>query len=164
LGFSRVHRGRFRGQMIFKIYRLRQEEGMDLETIFSIIDRAEKSSFSKFSIETQEVKISLEKETHAPAYAPAPANEKAAAREHDSDALVFAPISGVFYVAREPGAEPYVREGGRVKKGDVLCLIEAMKTMNEITAPKDGVIESILKKDAEAIVAKDALFKYARAN
>jgi acetyl-CoA carboxylase biotin carboxyl carrier protein len=56
-----------------------------------------------------------------------------------------------------------VREGSKVKKGDVLCIIEAMKTMNEIPAPKDGIIERVLKKDAEAIVAKDALFKYAKA-
>jgi biotin carboxyl carrier protein len=138
---------------------------MDLETIFSIIDRAEKSSFSKLSIETQEVKISLERGTGETAVIPAAqTREKAAGNEHDSDALVFAPISGVFYTAKEPGAEPYVREGGRVKKGDVLCIIEAMKTMNEITAPKDGIIESVLKKDAEAIIAKDALFKYAKAN
>jgi acetyl-CoA carboxylase biotin carboxyl carrier protein len=139
--------------------------GMDLETIFSIIDKAEKSSFSKFSIETQEIKISLEKETCAPARVAAPQQrEKAAAvHEYDSDDLVLAPISGVFYVAREPGAEPYVREGSKVKKGDVLCIIEAMKTMNEIPAPKDGIIERVLKKDAEAIIAKDALFKYAKA-
>lgn len=136
---------------------------MDLETIFSIIDRAEKSSFNKFSIETGDVKISLERDYGAGAAVPAaPVREKAAVHEHDSDSLVFAPISGVFYVAKEPGAEPYVREGSKVRKGDVICIIEAMKTMNEIKAPKDGIIESVLKKDAEAIVAKDALFKYAR--
>ncbi len=140
---------------------------MDLETIFSIIDRAEKSSFNKFSIETGEVKISLERDYGSRGQqgaftAPAAPARESAVREHDSDDLVFAPISGVFYVAKEPGAEPYVREGSKVKKGDVLCIIEAMKTMNEIKAPKDGIIESVLKKDAEAIVAKDALFKYAR--
>jgi acetyl-CoA carboxylase biotin carboxyl carrier protein len=138
---------------------------MDLETIFSIIERAEKSSFNKFLFETQEIKLSLEREPAGTVYsAPVqPIKEKASAsHEHDSDDLVFAPISGVFYVAKEPGAEPFVREGSKVKKGDVLCIIEAMKTMNEITAPKDGIIESVLKKDAEAIVAKDALFKFAR--
>lgn len=136
---------------------------MDLETIFSIIDRAEKSSFSKFSIETGDVKISLERDYgSAGAGAAAPVREKAAVRERDSDDLVFAPISGVFYVAKEPGAEPFIREGSKVRKGDVLCIIEAMKTMNEIKAPKDGIIESVLKKDAEAIIAKDAIFKYAR--
>jgi acetyl-CoA carboxylase biotin carboxyl carrier protein len=141
---------------------------MDLETIFSIIDRAEKSSFNKFSIETGDVKISLERNyggfgaSGVSGTAPAAPARESAVREHESDALVFAPISGVFYVAKEPGAEPYVREGSIVKKGDVLCIIEAMKTMNEIKAPKDGIIESVLKKDAEAIIAKDALFKYAR--
>ncbi len=139
---------------------------MDLETIFSIIERAEKSSFNKFIFETQEIKLSLEREPAGTVYsAPVqPVKEKpsASGHEHDSDDLVFAPISGVFYVAKEPGAEPFVREGSKVKKGDVLCIIEAMKTMNEITAPKDGTIASVLKKDAEAIVAKDALFKFAK--
>jgi acetyl-CoA carboxylase biotin carboxyl carrier protein len=137
---------------------------MDLETIFSMIDRAEKSAFNKISIETQDIKLTLERE---PAAAGQPPTEKTidiAADRHDkdSDDLVFAPISGVFYAAREPGAPPFVKEGSRVKKGDVLCIIEAMKTMNEITAPKSGVIESVLKNDSDEIVAKDALFKYAR--
>ncbi len=140
---------------------------MDLETIFSIIDRAEKSSFNKIIFETQEVKLSLEREPagYVRAVPASPALEKksASSHENDSDDVVFAPISGVFYVAKEPGAEPYVREGSKVKKGDTLCIIEAMKTMNEIPAPRDGVIESVLKKDAEAIVAKDALFKLAKA-
>jgi len=144
---------------------------MDIETIFEMIERAEKSSFNKIAIETKDVKLSLEK-TFCSAPAPAapvqaantaPAQQAPAQKhEHDADDYVFAPISGVFYVAREPGAEPYVRPGSAVNKGDVLCIIEAMKTMNEITAPKAGVIESVLKKDAEAVVAKDALFRYAR--
>jgi len=137
---------------------------MDIETIFSLIERAEKSSFDKISIETQDVKLSLERAAGSAADMPAAAvKEKAAQRhDHESENIVFAPISGVFYIAKEPGAEPFVREGSKVEKGDVLCIIEAMKTMNEIAAPRSGIIESVLKKDAEAIVAKDALFKFVR--
>ena len=143
---------------------------MDIDKIFSLIDKAEKSSFSRINIETEDVKLNLERPGGEPVQVQqaAPVNttqEKTPVkqREHDSEDLVFAPISGVFYVAKEPGAEPFVKEGSRVAKGDVLCIIEAMKTMNEICAPKDGVIESVLKKDAEPIVAKDALFKFAKA-
>ncbi len=144
---------------------------MDIDKIFSLIDKAEKSSFNRINIETEDVKLSLERSggelVPVQQAAPTPANapqEKTPAKqhEHDSDDLVFAPISGVFYVAKEPGAEPFVKEGKRVAKGDVLCIIEAMKTMNEICASRDGVIESVLKKDAEPIVAKDALFKFAK--
>jgi acetyl-CoA carboxylase biotin carboxyl carrier protein len=137
---------------------------MDIETIFEMIERAEKSTFNKITIETKDVKLSLERGGEAPVQQySVPQKDKApAAQEGGSDELVFAPISGVFYVAKEPGAEPFVKPGTRVNKGDTLCIIEAMKTMNEIPAPKAGIIESVLKKDAEAIVAKDALFKYAR--
>ena len=142
---------------------------MDIDKIFSLIDKAEKSSFSRINIETEDVKLNLERPGGEPvavqqAAMASPGKEKLPVKqhEHESDDLVFAPISGVFYVAKEPDAEPFVKEGSRVKKGDVLCIIEAMKTMNEICAPKDGVIESVLKKDAEPIVVKDALFKFAK--
>ena len=138
---------------------------MDIETIFSLMDKAEKSSFSKISIETQDVKLSMERMSEGAIASPAAPllKEKATAKhEYESENIVFAPISGVFYVAKEPGAEPFVKEGSKVNKGDVLCIIEAMKTMNEIIATKSGVIESVLKKDAEAVVAKDALFVFVR--
>ncbi|MGI5848932.1 MAG: acetyl-CoA carboxylase biotin carboxyl carrier protein [Christensenellales bacterium] len=138
---------------------------MEMEKIFSLIDKAEKSSFNKINIKINDVTLYLERDgcvrtVEQPAK---PAKEKPAVKhEYDSDDIVFAPISGVFYVAKEPGAEPFATEGSRVAKGDVLCIIEAMKMMNEICAPKSGVIERVLKKDGEAIVAKDGLFKYAK--
>ena len=138
---------------------------MEIEKIFSLIDKAEKSSFNKIEIKTEDVTLNLERALYTETAEPLemPVKEKPAAkRDHDFDDIILAPISGVFYVAKEPGAEPFIKEGTKVNKGDVVCIIEAMKMMNEITAPKSGVIESILKKDAEAIVAEDALFKYAK--
>lgn len=62
--------------------------------------------------------------------------------------LVKAPIAGIFYRASKPGEKPYVEEGQRVKKGDIVGLVEAMKMMNEIPSPCDGVIQEIRVEDS----------------
>ena len=59
-------------------------------------------------------------------------------------------------------SRPFVKEGDSVKKGDTVCIIEAMKTMNEIIAPKAGTIESVLLSDEESVSADQPLFKYAK--
>lgn len=141
---------------------------MDLEKVFSLIDKAEKSSFNKIKIQIGDMKLSLDRSISTPAEV-TPQPEKSAPKptvvpkneEMKKEDVVLAPISGVFYIAKEPGADPFVKPGGYVKKGDTLCIIEAMKTMNEISAPKDGVIERILKNDSDTVAAKDALFTYA---
>ncbi|MDD5017578.1 MAG: hypothetical protein PHO15_05725 [Eubacteriales bacterium] len=137
---------------------------MDLEKVFSLIDKAEKSSFNKIKIKMEDVSLCLERDPSAAddmgAISVLEPNVKVY-KDNDED-IVYAPISGVFYVAKEPGAEPFVKEGSRVGKGDTICIIEAMKMMNEICAPKSGVIEHILKKDGQSITVKDALFKYAK--
>jgi acetyl-CoA carboxylase biotin carboxyl carrier protein len=60
-------------------------------------------------------------------------------------------LVGTFYSADAPGKKPFVDVGDRVNEGDVLCIIEAMKIMNEITAPKAGIITEILLKDGQAV-------------
>ncbi len=66
---------------------------------------------------------------------------------------------GVFYAAPAPGAQPYVSIGSKVKAGDVLCLIEAMKLMNEITAEKDGEIVDICAQDGQIVEFGQTVFK-----
>ena len=61
--------------------------------------------------------------------------------------MIKAPIAGVFYSSSEPDADPYVSVGDKVHKGDVMGLLEAMKTMNEIKAPEDGVVLEILAEN-----------------
>lgn len=68
------------------------------------------------------------------------------------------PMVGVFYAASSPDAEPYVKVGSKVLKGDVLCLIEAMKLMNEVTAEKDGEIVSICAENGQVVEYGQALF------
>ena len=80
-----------------------------------------------------------------PAPVPAPAEEEPIDLSHTT--AVRAPMVGVFYAAPAPGAEPFVQVGSKVKKGDTLCVIEAMKVMNEVTAEQDGEIVDICVKD-----------------
>ena len=77
----------------------------------------------------------------------------------DNSKTIDAPIVGVFYAASAPGKAPYVSVGKKVKKGDVVCIIEAMKCMNEIQAEEDGEIVEVLVKDGELVEYGQPLFK-----
>ena len=87
----------------------------------------------------------------APAPAPAPAAEADEPLDMSHTTAVRAPMVGVFYAAPAPGAEPFVQVGSKVKKGDTLCVIEAMKVMNEVTAEQDGEIVDICVKDGDLV-------------
>jgi acetyl-CoA carboxylase biotin carboxyl carrier protein len=85
----------------------------------------------------------------APAAAPAPAS---------ADQTVTAPMVGTFYSAPAPGAKPFVEIGTEVKPGDVLCIIEAMKMMNQIECDKAGRIVSVLAKNGDPVEFGQPLF------
>lgn len=89
--------------------------------------------------------------------APVSANASAPAKEDYSNALK-SPMVGVVYMSPEPNAKPFVVEGQAVKKGDTLCLIEAMKTFNPVKAPADGVVKKILIKNSETVEYEQPLF------
>ncbi|MEZ4509874.1 MAG: biotin/lipoyl-containing protein [Eubacteriales bacterium] len=138
---------------------------MDLDAILKLMDRAEKSSFTKVEVRSGETHICLERGAVAHAAVPAVMVGVAQeAQQEDEKDAVRSPISGVFYLAKEPGAEPFVSVGSRVSKGDTLCIIEAMKTMNEIRSPKNGVIAAIVAGDGETIAAGDPLFLLSEGN
>jgi acetyl-CoA carboxylase biotin carboxyl carrier protein len=97
----------------------------------------------------------------APA-SPAPAERPAAAPPaHPSQPLkdIKSPMVGTFYSAPEPGADPYVKVGSRVAAGQTVCIIEAMKIMNEIEAEFGGVVREILVENAQAVEFGQALFR-----
>ena len=95
--------------------------------------------------------VAVPEAVEAPA-APAPTPE-AAGKD------VPAPMVGVVYLQANPDADPYVQVGDSVKKGQVLCLIEAMKLMNEIVAPQDGVVSAILVENENIVEYGQALFR-----
>ena len=95
----------------------------------------------------------------APAAAPAAAASPAPAAEKEDDGyLVQAPMVGTYYGASSPGAAPYVQVGDRVNEGDTLCIIEAMKMMNQIEAEVSGVIKSIRVQNGEPVEYGQTLF------
>ncbi|MBC5623954.1 acetyl-CoA carboxylase biotin carboxyl carrier protein [Clostridium sp. NSJ-49] len=72
---------------------------------------------------------------------------------------VKSPLVGTFYSSSTPGGKPYVEVGSKVKKGDVLCIVEAMKIMNEITSDFDGEIVEVLRKDEDIVEFGMTIFK-----
>lgn len=70
---------------------------------------------------------------------------------------VKAPLIGIVYSAPSPDAEPYIKVGQKVKKGDILCIIEAMKVMNDVECEKDGTITEIMLKNGEMVQFGDVL-------
>ncbi len=77
--------------------------------------------------------------------------------DHDLEQIV-SPMVGTFYRSPNPDADPFVFEGKRVERGEVLCVIEAMKLMNEIEAEKSGIIRKILVRDSEPVEYGQPLF------
>lgn len=148
----------------------------NLDEIKEFISLLEDSSLSVLEIQKEDgSKIRLEKAqpaqqivntipvangVAAPAPMPAaPVESAPAAPAADSSKTIDAPIVGVFYAASAPGKAPYVSTGKKVKKGDVVCIIEAMKCMNEIQAEEDGEIVEVLVKDGELVEYGQPLFK-----
>jgi acetyl-CoA carboxylase biotin carboxyl carrier protein len=94
-------------------------------------------------------------ELHAPAAAPQPAPE---AEQRPGLVAVVSPVVGTFYRSPAPDSEHYVEVGARVRKGQVLCIIEAMKLMNEIEAECDGTVVEILVENAQPVEYGQKLF------
>ncbi len=132
----------------------------NIEEIKELMALLENSSLSALEVQQDDVKVRLEKPAvtvAAPVAVPAPA-PVAAPAPADAGKAINAPIVGVFYAAPSPDSEPYVSVGKRVKKGDVVCIIEAMKCMNEIQAEEDGEITAVLATNGELVEYGQPLF------
>ena len=147
---------------------------MDLKDIKAIIDLMKKNSISEFELEKQEFKIRLKRGNlagpatfeDAPAYAqlaaPAPAGAlpaAAAAAANAGDAEIKSPMIGTLYRSPSPESAPYVDVGSEVGPDTVVCLIEAMKVMNEIKAETRGVITQVLTENSKPVEFGQPLFK-----
>ena len=150
---------------------------MDIRKVKKLIELLDESGIAEIEITEGEdaVRISRYPQgghvVHAapmPAVAPAPAAAAAAAAsspapaaapaEEESGYEVTAPMVGTFYSSASPGAAPYVQVGDRVNEGDTLCIIEAMKMMNQIEAEVSGTIKSIRVQNGDAVEYGQTLF------
>ena len=140
---------------------------MELQELYGLMDRFAASGLAALEWEREGERVALRREPAAVSAAPAavqaagPEPVPAVQAEEQGEA-VTAPLVGVFYAAPAPEEPPYVTPGAQVKKGDTLCLIEAMKMMSEVPAPADCVVEEILVKDGEAVGVGAPLFRVRR--
>jgi acetyl-CoA carboxylase biotin carboxyl carrier protein len=146
---------------------------IDYDEIGKLIALLEEKNLSQFELETGQFKIKIGRAVpQAPlpvisAPAPVPQVEEGGnpvpvpvmPREHDASwSLVKSPMVGTFYRAPDPSSDPFVEVGDSVKKGQVLCIIEAMKLMNEIESEIDGVVVEIFGENARPVEYGQKLF------
>lgn len=154
---------------------------MEIKEIIQLIEAVSENSLTSFELEQGNTKISIKKKgpkvvqvAGAAGSVTGPAEEvvtvldaqvqpaaepKKAAVDIGSDKVVTSPLVGTFYSASSPDAEPFVKEGDTVKKGQVLGIIEAMKLMNEIESEYDGVVEAVLVGNEEVVEYGQPLFR-----
>ena len=161
---------------------------MEMNEIYELMDKFDASKSSYIKLEMNDVKLTLKKpdmtSTQMPqilpfAYGQQPASNIAGMQSTDAlnnnqtnnqtagedtkqavneDDYIKAPLVGVFYAAASPDKPAYVSVGSRVNKGDVVCLIEAMKMMNEVVAHKSGVIKEVLVENEDMVEYDTPLF------
>jgi acetyl-CoA carboxylase biotin carboxyl carrier protein len=154
---------------------------MNLDEIKQILEMMREHELAEFELERDDFKLRLRKNaagqwttqvpqmnfvagpapTTAPAAVPASSVGEPVLTAADEDVdftIVKSPIVGTFYRAAEPGAKPFVELGDQVRKGQVICIIEAMKLMNEITAESDGELVKAYVENGQAVQYGERLF------
>ena len=146
---------------------------MDIRKVKKLIELLEESGVAEIEIHEGEESVRISRQTQAvapmqvaaaPVAAPAPAAAAPAPAvsgggvEEISGHVVKSPMVGAFYRASSPGAKPFVEVGDQVKVGDTLCIIEAMKLLNQIEADKAGVIKKILVENGQPVEYNEPLF------
>jgi len=152
---------------------------MDLKLIKNILELISESDVNEVSLEEGDFKIKVKKQgevqqvTYSQPAPQAPAQPAAAPQPQQSSAsessdsvsedqpagdTVKSPIVGTFYTAPDPDSDAFVKVGDHVSKGDTLCIVEAMKIMNEIEAEFSGTVQKVLVEDAQPVEFDQPLF------
>ena len=151
---------------------------MDLERIRELLKLIADSGVAEVEIEDEEFRLVVRTShpavayapqlAHAPIMAPAPLDGGSGSsaggdlsnsgQTKSNEVVVIAPIVGTFYASPSPEADPFFKVGDRVNVGDVLCIIEAMKLMNEIEAEVSGTLRRVLVEDAQPVQYDEPLF------
>jgi acetyl-CoA carboxylase biotin carboxyl carrier protein len=145
---------------------------MDIRKVKKLIELLDESGIAEIEITEGEESVRISRYSQnapvaapvatpappAPAAAPAAAPAVAAPEPEEDGYEVNSPMVGTYYAASSPGAAPYVQVGDRVNEGDTLCIIEAMKMMNQIESDVSGVIKSIRIQNGEPVEFGQTLF------
>ncbi|GAA4347276.1 acetyl-CoA carboxylase biotin carboxyl carrier protein [Kangiella taiwanensis] len=149
---------------------------MDLRKIKKLIELVEESGVAELEIQEGEESVRISRSSSTPAPAPvqyaaapqpaapapapaaAPAADAAPAKEEVSGHQVRSPMVGTFYAAPSPGAKNFVEVGQKVNAGDVLCIVEAMKMMNQIEADVSGTVKAVLLSNGEPVEYDEPMF------
>jgi len=131
---------------------------VDLRKIKKLIELVEESGISELEVRDGEEAIRIARPLHGPAMVPAPRAANPPSAGAAVTATLTAPMAGTFYAAAEPGAQPFVQVGSRVQAGDVVCIIESMKMMNEITATASGTCTEVAVSNGAAVASGQVLF------
>lgn len=151
---------------------------MDLKLIKNILELISESDVNEVSLEEGDFKIKVKKQGEVqqvsyshpapqapaqPAAAPQPQQTSTESSDSNTDdqpagETVKSPIVGTFYTAPDPDSDPFIKVGDHVSKGDTLCIVEAMKIMNEIEAEFSGTVQKILVEDAQPVEFDQPLF------
>lgn len=143
---------------------------MDIKAVKEIMREFQSCDLTKLEIKCDDIQIKIEKKKEVVAVpvmnqailpvaeGTPPCSTLAAEPKLEIGSAVTSPMVGTFYVAPGPDAEPFVSIGQKVKKGDVVCIVEAMKLMNEVEAEMDGTITEILVEDGKMVEFGQSLF------
>lgn len=143
--------------------------GMKVQDVMQVMDHFQASGLARMKMSLDGCQLELDRTAAAsaavpaPSAAPAPAQPATAEPAAPEGPCITAPVVGTFYVAPSPDSDPFVHPGDKVKAGDTVCLLEAMKMMSEVTAPCDCVIDRILAADGELVEFGAPLMSYHQA-
>ena len=134
---------------------------MDTKQLEVILALFEKSTVSEMELESEALKLKLKRNTEVHEVIARPVIHQASSPsiKEDNAHWVKAPLVGTYYHSANPDAKPYVEVGQAVKEGQVICLIEAMKVMNEIKADRSGVVQEIKAINGKMVEYNQALVR-----
>lgn len=134
---------------------------MKLEEIKKIVDLLEASKLHKLSLKQGDFELHLEKkQDHIQSFEPVKINVKEPAKKREEEAFfITSPMVGTFYKAASPEKASFVKQGDIVDEDTVVCIIEAMKVMNEVKAGMSGVVKEVLCRDSSPVEFGTKLFE-----
>jgi acetyl-CoA carboxylase biotin carboxyl carrier protein len=128
---------------------------IDKKLIKELVDNLDEFKLTELEYQVGDIKIKVSKATKGSNISKVSetviSNNKAVLNDEEDGVRVKSPIIGTAYLAAEPGAKQFIQVGDKIKKGQTIMIVEAMKTMNHVPATSEGIVKSILVKDGQPV-------------